>query len=281
MNRRRFLAASALVVASAPYLRAKPETPERHIATNVYPWMTFYKRQQRDWSVDVDAGLAEIVQSGVHGFEPIADSAKQVRELGPLLVKHQLEMRSLYVNSRLHESADAAASIDTVIETAMAAKELGTKIIVTNPSPIRWGGPEDKSDTQLREQARNLNALGERLRAAGMTLAYHNHDAELRAGGREFHHMLTATDPENVKLCLDSHWIFRGCGNSQVALFDALAHYHERIVELHLRQSSGGFWNEAFTMDGDIDYTKIFELLDQWKLKPLMVLEQAVEAQSP
>jgi len=48
-----------------------------------------------------------------------------------------------------------------------------------------------------------------------------NRDAELRQGGREFHHMLTATNPDDVKLCLDAHWIYRGCGDSQVAVFDA------------------------------------------------------------
>lgn len=272
---------SALVTASAPHLCAKPEGPETHVATNVYPWMTFYKRRNRDWSVDVDAGLAEVAQTGVQGFEPIGDSKEQVRTLGPLLKKYQLEMRSIYINSILHDPAQTGKSMDTAIATAMAAKELGARVIVTNPSPIRWGGHENKTDVQLREQAKNLNTLGERLRAEGLTLAYHNHDAELRAGGREFHHMLTGTDPENVKLCLDAHWIYRGCGNSQVALFDAMEHYHSRIVELHLRQSSGGIWNEVFTMDGDIDYIRIFEQIDGWKLKPLIVLEQAVEAKSP
>ena len=114
-----------------------------------------------------------------------------------------------------------------------------------------------------------------------MQLAYHNHDAELKSGAREFHHMLTATSPEKVKFCLDAHWIFRGCGNSEVAVFDALSHYHERVVELHLRQSTGGIWQEAFTMEGDIDYRRIFSYLEQAGIKPHFVLEQAVEGRSP
>lgn len=91
---------------------------------------------------------------------------------------------------------------------------------------------------------------GAALRKLGLHLAYHNHDAELRHGAREFHHMLTATDPENVKLCLDAHWVFRGCGDSEIAVFDALEHYHERIVELHLRQS---------VSVGDSDHRMIFK----------------------
>ncbi|MGK0186357.1 MAG: inosose dehydratase [Verrucomicrobiales bacterium] len=282
MKRRQFITTSAFA-ASASLLNGDPgETVNvPHIATNVYPWTTFYKRRNRQWSDEVDAGLAEVAQTGIQGFEPIGNSAKQVRELGPLLKKHQLEMRSIYVNSTLHDSAVASTSMDTVIDTAIAAKELGTRIIVTNPSPIRWGGTENKNDAQLREQARNLDKLGAKLRSEGLTLAYHNHDAELRAGGREFHHMLTATDPDKVKLCLDSHWIYRGCGDSQVALFDSVQHYHSRIVELHLRQSTDGIWNEIFTVNGDIDYNRLFKQLSEWKLAPHIVLEQAVEAKSP
>ena len=112
-------------------------------------------------------------------------------------------------------------------------------------------------------------------------LAYHNHDAELRQGGREFHHMLTATDAANVKFCLDAHWVFRGCGDSEVAVFDALTHYHERIVELHLRQSVGGVWTEAFSMEGDIDYARLFSYLTDKGITPHLVLEQSVEVKSP
>ena len=226
MDRRHFLTTAALA-SSATALRAATE-PTTHVATNVYPWMTFYRRRDREWSDDVAAGIAEVAKSGVSGFEPIAESPEAVRRLGPLLDEHDLEMRSLYVNSKLHESAEVDKTIGGVLAIAKEAKALGTKIIVTNPVPVRWGGLEDKSDAQLKVQSQALNELGMEVRKLGLTLAYHNHDAELRQGAREFHHMLTGTDPENVKLCLDSHWIYRGCGDSQVALFDAVAHYHTR-----------------------------------------------------
>jgi inosose dehydratase len=189
-------------------------------------------------------------------------------------------MRSLYVNSALHDESDAEKSIADVMAIAEVARQIGTKIIVTNPSPVRWGGPEDKSDTQLRTQAKALDRLGAELRQLGLQLAYHNHDAELRQGAREFHHMLTATDPDNVKFCLDAHWVYRGCGDSEVAVFDVLTHYHQRIVELHLRQSKEGVWTEAFTPTGDIDYHRIFEFLATTDNAPHVVLEQAVEEKS-
>ena len=48
-----------------------------------------------------------------------------------------------------------------------------------------------------------------------------------------------------MKLCLDTHWIYRGAGNSNVALFDILKLYGDRVVSLHLRQSVGGVWSET------------------------------------
>ncbi len=272
------------VAASAlhPILAAAEEggRPVPHIATNTYPWSTFARRAGKTYSQS-ESLWAEIAKTGIAGYEPIVNNPKELDGLGPRLKKHGLEMRSLYVNSTLHDAAAADRSVAQVLAIAKAAREIGTRIIVTNPSPVRWGGAEDKTDAQLRTQAAAIDKLGAKLRGLGLTLAYHNHDAELRQGGREFHHMLTATDPANVKLCLDSHWVFRGCGDSEVALFDALTHYHSRVVELHLRQSAQGVWTEVFSMQGDIDYRRLFDFLAARKIEPHLVLEQAVEAKSP
>jgi inosose dehydratase len=285
MNRRNFLSTLASISA-VPFVAQKDvaatdgaRTP--HIATNTYPWATFARREGKTLALHTDQLLGDIASTGITGYEPIINQPAEFDGLKERLAKHGLEMRSLYVNSLLHDEAKSEASIEHVLAIAARAKDLGTTIIVTNPSPIRWGGHEDKSDPQLRHQAKSLNRLGESLKQLGITLAYHNHDSELRQGAREFHHMLTATNPEHVKFCLDAHWVYRGSGNSQVALFDTVEHYADRIVELHLRQSQGGVWTETFTLDGDIDYGRLFEELRRRGIRPHLVLEQAVEAGSP
>jgi inosose dehydratase len=261
---------------------AQAKTYSLHVATNTYPWDMFAKREgSRLSSHTSDELLAQITSTTLSGWEPIVNAPADLDGVAERMKKHELEMRSLYVNSTLHEEAQAAKSVEEVLAIARVAVGLGAKIIVTNPSPIRWGGPENKSDEQLVTQGKALNRLGQELKKIGLTLAYHNHDSELRQGAREFHHMLTATDPSVVKFCLDAHWIYRGCGNSQVAVFDAIEHYGDRIVELHLRQSVGGVWSETFTREGDIDYGRLAEWLKQRSLKPHLVLEQAVEAGSP
>lgn len=287
ISRRRFmkdagLAAGAMLIGARS---AKPGEVKKqnklHLACNVYPWTVFYQREGRDFNKDLDKGLGEVAASGVDGFEPIINAPQDIDKLAPLLEKHSLQMRSLYVNSTLHERDQAGKSIEEVFAIAEKAKAvLGTQIIVTNPSPIRWGGPENKNDAQLKVQAEALEALGRKLKGINLTLAYHNHDIELRNAAREFHHMMVGTDPTCVTLCLDAHWIYRGAGNSQVALFDVLKLYGSRISELHLRQSRDNIWTETFG-DGDIDYPALANHLLKIGVCPHLVLEQAVEASSP
>lgn len=272
------LAAGLAAMPGASGAVAKAAAGKLHVACNQYSWGVFYQREGRDFGASLDSGFAEVAASGIDGFEP--GGAEQIEQMAPLLKKHGLEMRSLYVNSTLHEAAQAGKSIEEVLAAAAKAKAAGVRIIVTNPSPIRWGGPQDKTDEQLKTQAAAMNKLGAALRRMGMTLAYHNHDIELRIAAREFHHMMVGTDPACVTLCLDAHWVYRGAGNSQVALFDVLEHYGPRVSELHLRQSQNGVWTEVFG-PGDIDYERLAAHLVKIGIKPLLVLEQAVEAGSP
>jgi inosose dehydratase len=283
-NRRQFLN-SALALTTTASLSSLQHVSAKKlpfpISCNQYTWFTFFNREGRDWSADLDASLAEYVKSGFQAFEPSFTDVKEVHRLAPLLKKHNLTLPSFYVNSTLHQAGEAQKSIDSVLAIAKAAQPLGAKIVVTNPSPIRWGGPENKNDTELTEQAKNLDRLGAALRKMGMKLSYHTHDIELRAGAREFHHMLLATDPENVTFCMDVHWVYRGSGNSELAVFDVLKLYGERITELHLRQSKDGVWLETFQPEGDIDYPRLVNELKNKGVKPHLVVEQCLEEKSP
>jgi inosose dehydratase len=283
VDRRRFLQTVSLTAAAATFSQKSfSETLIRisPISCNQYSWITFYNRDGKDWGADLDASLKEFASTGLTAYEPAANNADEIRKLLPLLTKHGLTMPSLYVNSSLHQPEESQKSIESVLSIADACKAAGTKIIVTNPNPVQWGGNRNKSDEELAEQARNLDRLGAGLKKKGMTLAYHTHDVELRAAAREFHHMMLATDPKNVSLCLDVHWVYRGSGDSQVALFDIVKLYGKRIAELHIRQSRNGIWQETFG-EGDIDYKRLVAELIRINVKPHLVLEQCLEKTSP
>jgi len=250
------------------------------LSCNGYTWNTFYNRADKQWMADPDASLSEYVAAGLTQYEPSLANADDVRKLAPYLTKYKLAMPSVYVNSSLHRADEAPQSIATVLAIADAVKLLGTRIVVTNPNPIKWGSDDDKTDAELIEQAQNLDRLGSELRKRGLTLAYHTHAPEHRQAAREFHHMMLASDPKNVSLCLDAHWVYRGSGNSQVALFDVVKLYGDRITEIHVRQSKNGIWQEVLT-DGDIDYRRLARELKERNVRPLLVLEQCLEKGSP
>lgn len=275
------LAGSGAVVAARAFNALAADRHARlHLATNAYSWQVFYQRDGRDFNASLDAGLQDVVASDLDGFEPGVGSPDDLSHLVPLLRQCGLAMRSVYVNSTLHTEEAAARSIDQVLAVARAAKAAGTRIIVTNPNPLRWGGPENKDDAQLRVQATAMNRLGQALAGLGLILAYHNHDIELRHAAREFHHMLAGTDPRWVSLCLDAHWVYRGSGNSSVALFDVVKLYSARVKEMHLRQSQNGVWSETLG-PGDIDYEALAEALRRAGARPHLVLEVAVEKGTP
>ena len=284
-TRRRFLTSltaltGAAVLPDNQLIQAKSTAKSQPISCNAYTWNTFYGREKKQWMADPDASLTDYVSAGLTAYEPSFNNADEIKKLGPYLTKYKLAMPSLYVNSSLHEADEARKSIDSVLAIADAAKPLGSRIIVTNPNPIKWGTDDDKTDEQLTEQARNLDRLGAELRKRGITLAYHTHAPEHRQAAREFHHMLLATDPKNVSLCLDAHWVYRGSGNSQVALFDVVKLYGKRIVEVHIRQSKNGIWQETFG-EGDIDYRRLATELKTLGIRPNLVLEQCLEKGSP
>ena len=280
MKRRQFIQHTATASVASAFLPAALAPNDLHVSCNLYTWYSYYLREGKNFYADTDAGLEQVAVSGMDGIEPSLSSVAQVEEIGPMLSKHGLEMRSVYVNSKLHIKEEAEASIDSVLEIVERCKPYGTRVVVTNPSPIGWASKENKTDQQLMDQAVALDTLGARLRAMGLTLAYHTHDSEFRAGAREFHHMMLTTDPLNVAFCLDVHWVYRGALNSNIALFDVIKMYGERIAELHIRQSKDYVWTETFG-EGDIDYHRVVQVLNEMNLNPLIVLEQAVEENTP
>jgi inosose dehydratase len=83
-----------------------------------------------------------------------------------------------------------------------------------------------------------------------------------------------------VGWCLDTHWVWRGCGNSQLALDDLIALYGQRIRSLHLRQSHHGIWDEAFG-EGDINHDHLVACLKSIGFEGPLLLEQAYEEGTP
>lgn len=271
-------AAGAVLWSGVARAAEKPSPGRLHVAINAWSVSTLGGRDKARAGMPMEAQLAELAACGIDGLEPSAASPEQIDSAASQLARHGLAMRSVYSGSSLHDPAKAEQSIRQIVAVAQAAKKAGARIVVTNPSPLP--GRAAKTDQQLITQAASLDRLGSELRSLGLVLAYHNHDVELQNAAREFHHMMLGTDPRHLALCLDAHWVYRGAGHSQVALFDVLKLYGPRVVELHVRQSRENVWSEALE-DGDIDYQALAKALLDLGVAPHVVLEQGPEAGTP
>ena len=279
-SRRKFLAAVGSASVLPLLASANKKSLTLPISCNSYNWFTFYQREGKEWWQDPDACASEFLKTGLTAIEPSLSSAEQAVQMIAVLKKHNIQLPSIYVNSVLHKAEDGTKSIETILSIAKEVKKYNTKIIVTNPSPLQWGGTAVKSDAELLEQSANMERLGGELRKMDLILAYHTHDTEMLAGAREFHHMLQNTSSGNVSFCFDVHWMYRGSQNSTVAVFNTLKMYASRVVELHLRQSVNGIWSETFRT-GDIDYVRFAAELERLRIRPHLVIEQCVEDKSP
>jgi inosose dehydratase len=251
---------------------------QKVISSNGYNWITFYQRAGQVWGQDWDACIQDYARSGLKALEPSIGNVDDVNKLIPALKKYDISLPSIYVGSILHEPKEADLSIQRILAVADRLKLEGTKIIVTNPSPLKNG--VTKSDAELACQVEKLNILGNLLKEKGITLAYHTHDVEFRESAREFQYVLQRTKPENLAFCMDVHWVYRGSGNSEQTVFDVLKTYGNRIVALHLRQSQNGIWTETFSGKGDIDYVRFANELKRQKIKPHLVIEQCLESKT-
>lgn len=246
------------------------------IGTNVYGWKQIALREEREY--DRPRAMADAAAAGVTGWEDLFRSPDAVAQVVADAKAAGLEMRSAYVCGSFHTAERAKMSTDTALEIVGTLIPCGVTKFISNPDPLPGGAL--KSDDALRLQRDAFELLGHRVKEMGAELLYHAHEPEMLGSAREYHHMLAATDPEAVGLCLDVHWVWRGAGNSMVALEDIIRLYAGRVSELHLRQSHDGIWAESVE-DGDLDLVRVAELLFERDVKALVVLEHAYEKDTP
>jgi sugar phosphate isomerase/epimerase len=138
-------------------------------------------------------------------------------------------------------------------------KALGLSYIVC-PAPMRKDpgakGPLNLED--WRWTAGELNRIGEKVKAAGMTFGYHNHTPEFGSeGGVVFYdELLRLTDPSLVVFEMDCGWV-AAAGRNPV---DYLSKTPERFPLLHVkdmvREATGGYHSTVMGR-GVVDYHPI------------------------
>jgi len=225
--------------------------------------------------------LCGLARHGYKAWEPFLPATEAETEaLRGALDKSGLTMPSYYQNLRLHEPGENEAVVQQALEQAETGLQLGARWAVVNAEPINWSGTKDKNDKQLAAQVEALTVLGEEMTRKGLRLVLHAHDAEMRLAAREFYHMLEAVPPETMSYCLDADWLFKGAGNSWLAVRDIVDRYAARVAVVHLRQCHEGVWAEKLD-EGDIDYAWIVARLEREQFNGPVHMEIATAEETP
>jgi inosose dehydratase len=200
--------------------------------------------------------------------------APQIRER-TLSLLHSLDllMPSIYVGGALHTEADARRTIAEALEYSRLAAPFGCKSVVTNPDPKAGG--QKKTDDELAAEATGLTQMAQALAAEGFELRVHHHTPQLENNAREWRYILSHTDPQLVRICVDVDWAYEG-GFPPVPF---LREVGDRLREIHVRSARNKIWLESVE-DSDIDYRQVAAYLQEARLHPLVVVELAYRPQT-
>ena len=113
------------------------------------------------------------------------------------------------------------------------------------------------------EFARNFDGIGARLREAGLTFAYHNHNFEFEKmpdGRLGLEVIMEESQPANVTIEIDTHWVQRGGGDPAAWIGKCSG----RIPLLHLKDFSMKGREPQFAEigEGNLDWPGILKAAD-------------------
>ncbi len=172
-------------------------------------------------------------------------------------------------------SPEGEASIPGIVAQARKLPALGCRHLVVSMAALS----PDTTGAHLDRMVATLALLGEECHtAAGVTLALHNHAAELADDARILHVLMDGTPPECVSLAADLGWVAHT--GADVPAF--LRRFGPRIGYLHLRDLTAvphGKWTEVGR--GVLDYRAILAALDEIGYGGWLVAESEFDADIP
>ena len=245
-SRRTFLkasaAAAAATTAAARRLSAAPLTLP--IGLQLYSVRNLLPK-------DFDGTLHQLAAAGYVEMEAAGYFGRTAVEF-----RHAIDQAGLRLVGTHYGMNVLLPHLDENIEFAHT---LGVSYIVC-PSPMRKD-PAARGELNLddwRWVAGELNRIGEKVKAAGMTFAYHNHGPEFGSenGVVFYDELLRLTDPKLVVFEMDLGWVFAAGRNP----IDYLSKTPERFPLLHvkdMKKNAKGEFESTVLGRGLMDYKQI------------------------
>lgn len=233
MNRRAFLATAASMALAAP-ARAENRSAAPPADLGVQLWMV-----RQSMARDFEATLSALAALGVRRVELAGAPQRSAAELRAAIDAAGLACVSGHLPLLQMTDAEVDRQFDF-------ARMLGMKTVVA-PTPGRADLLDQAPEARLaaliarplgaddwRWNADRLNALGERARAAGLAVGYHNHNVEfasLEGGENGMGLLLSRVDPAQAHFQIDVGNAVLG-GADPVAL---LQRWPDRFRSAHLK----------------------------------------------
>jgi sugar phosphate isomerase/epimerase len=261
-DRRSFLSTCGAALLGAACSRAGSPQPDQRLERIGVQLYTV----RRDMARDFEGTLTQVAAIGYREVEFAGYHGKSASEVRAILARLGLAAPASHISLE-----DFRRNADSVIG---ASKEVGHRYLV-----VPWLDPsERRSIDDYRRVAEELNRIGEKVRAAGMQLGYHNHDFELMpmAGSVPLDVLIERTDPSLLVLELDLYWVTKGGA-------DPLTYFSRnpgRVHLVHVKDSAGAPEHRQVDVgQGTIDFAKLFARREQAGIRHAFVeLDEPVDA---
>lgn len=261
------------------------------------------------WGIFEVAGLSgnlpyqlvmdEIAAAGYEGTElgPWGYYPTDPARLRSDLRQRGLALASAFCPVDLTDPREHGKAEAQTLEVADLLQTLGTReVILADPQrPPRAAcagraGPTDELPPSLwQATADGLNRLGRTLASRGMSAVFHHHVATYVETAAEIDHLLDATDPRTVGLCLDTgHATYGGADPVEI-----LRRWSDRVRYVHLKDVDPRALERARTTgldyaagvrdgvfcplgDGCVDFASVFAELRRINYDGWLIVEQDV-----
>lgn len=227
---------------------------------------------------DVKGVIKRVADAGFNEVETFGYSTENKfwglspKDFNSLLKDNGLQAPSGHYGMDKYFTDGSTDELNAYIE---AANTVGAEFIT-----VPYLGDALRSDIDgFKSVASKLNKAGEICKAAGLKIAYHNHDFEFKDhnGTNGYQILLTETDPNLVKFELDLYWVVRS-GHDAQKLF---SENPGRFPMWHVKDMDKT--NQALNTEvgaGSINFKKIFASAKQAGLEHPF-LEQENFAKDP
>ena len=241
LSRRRFIALSAGTLAATTLAKAYPLGLP--LGMQLYSVRTMLPKDFAGTLKQVGAlGYTEVEAAGFYDHTPDE-------------VKAAMQAAGLSCVSAHYPLGALKPKLDDIIAYC---RSLGLQYIVCS-SPMHQQPGAGHTELTLDDwkwNADQFNQIGEKVKAAGMSFAYHNHDAEFTAidGTLPWEVLEKNTDSAKVSFEMDCGWVIVA-GQDPVPF---LKKYRKRIVMLHIKDFKDKKPPSVPLGTGAIDYKPIF-----------------------